>query len=107
MGRQPGRNRCGFDGRVDHLTKLVSSPVVWQAWCVNSIEQAGVVTAAKPFRPCKGLCHAVEYKDNETGIRDPHEPLFALLALAAGRSPAWAEDLPERRAHARRARSAS
>ena len=86
---------AGFDvGGVDYLTKPVSPPVV----------RARVRTHLSPVRMdelretrlqiVQRLGRAAEYKDNETGMHVIRMSHFSqLLALAAGCSPAWAEDL--------------
>ena len=85
----------GFDvGAVDYITKPVSPPVVrarvrTQLSLVHTDE-----LRASRLLIVQCLGRAAEYKDNETGRHVIRMSLYAQqLALAAGCSAAWAEDL--------------
>ena len=85
----------GFDvGAVDYITKPVSPPVVrarvrTQLSLVHTDE-----LRASRLQIVQCLGRAAEYKDNETGRHVIRMSLYAQqLALAAGCSAAWAEDL--------------
>jgi putative two-component system response regulator len=85
----------GFDvGGVDYITKPVSPPVVrarvrTQLSLVHTDE-----LRASRLQIVQCLGRAAEYKDNETGRHVIRMSLYAQqLALAAGCTPAWAEDL--------------
>ena len=86
---------AGFDvGGVDYLTKPVSPPVVRARVRTHlSLVRMDELRETR-LQIVQRLGRAAEYKDNETGlhvIRMSH--ISQLLALAAGCSPAWAEDL--------------
>lgn len=86
---------AGFDvGGVDYLTKPVSPPVV-RARVRNHLSLVRVDELRETrLQIVQRLGRAAEYKDNETGLHVIRMSHFAqLLALAAGCSPAWAEDL--------------
>ena len=85
----------GFDvGAVDYITTPVSPPVVrarvrTQLSLVHTDE-----LRASRLQIVQCLGRAAEYKDNETGRHVIRMSLYAQqLALAAGCSAAWAEDL--------------
>ena len=85
----------GFDvGAVDYITKPVSPPVVrarvrTQLSLVHTDE-----LRASRLQIVQCLGRAAEYTDNETGRHVIRMSLYAQqLALAAGCSAAWAEDL--------------
>lgn len=86
---------AGFDvGGVDYLTKPVSPPVV-RARVRNHLSLVRMEELRETrLQIVQRLGRAAEYKDNETGLHVIRMSHFAqLLALAAGCSPAWAEDL--------------
>lgn len=86
---------AGFDvGGVDYLTKPVSPPVV-RARVRNHLSLVRVDELRETrLQIVQRLGRAAEYKDNETGLHVIRMSHFSqLLALAAGCSPAWAEDL--------------
>ncbi len=86
---------AGFDvGGVDYLTKPVSPPVV-RARVRNHLSLVRVDELRETrLQIVQRLGRAAEYKDNETGMHVIRMSHFSqLLALAAGCSPAWAEDL--------------
>ena len=86
---------AGFDvGAVDYLTKPVSPPVV-RARVRNHLSLVRVDELRETrLQIVQRLGRAAEYKDNETGLHVIRMSHFSqLLALAAGCSPAWAEDL--------------
>ncbi len=86
---------AGFDvGAVDYLTKPVSPPVVRARVRTHlSLVRMDELRETR-LQIVQRLGRAAEYKDNETGLHVIRMSHFAqLLALAAGCSPAWAEDL--------------
>ncbi|HRM00595.1 MAG TPA: two-component system response regulator [Acidovorax sp.] len=86
---------AGFDvGGVDYLTKPVSPPVVRARVRTHlSLVRMDELRETR-LQIVQRLGRAAEYKDNETGMHVIRMSHFAqLLALAAGHSPAWAEDL--------------
>ena len=86
---------AGFDvGGVDYLTKPVSPPVVRARVRTHlSLVRMDELRETR-LQIVQRLGRAAEYKDNETGLHVIRMSHFAqLLALAAGCSPAWAEDL--------------
>ena len=86
---------AGFDvGGVDYLTKPVSPPVV-RARVRTRLSLVRMEELRETrLQIVQRLGRAAEYKDNETGLHVIRMSHFAqLLALAAGCSPAWAEDL--------------
>ena len=86
---------AGFDvGGVDYLTKPVSPPVVRARVRTHlSLVRMEELRETR-LQIVQRLGRAAEYKDNETGLHVIRMSHFAqLLALAAGCSPAWAEDL--------------
>ena len=86
---------AGFDvGGVDYLTKPVSPPVV-RARVRTHLSQVRMDELRETrLQIVQRLGRAAEYKDNETGMHVIRMSHFSqLLALAAGCSPAWAEDL--------------
>ena len=86
---------AGFDaGAVDYITKPVSPPVV-RARVRNHLSLVRVDELRETrLQIVQRLGRAAEYKDNETGLHVIRMSHFSkLLALAAGHSPAWAEDL--------------
>ena len=86
---------AGFDvGGVDYLTKPVSPPVVRARVRTHlSLVRMDELRETR-LQIVQRLGRAAEYKDNETGMHVIRMSHFSkLLALAAGRSPAWAEDL--------------
>lgn len=86
---------AGFDvGAVDYITKPVSPPVV-RARVRNHLSLVRVEELRETrLQIVQRLGRAAEYKDNETGLHVIRMSHFSqLLALAAGCSPAWAEDL--------------
>ncbi len=86
---------AGFDvGAVDYITKPVSPPVV-RARVRNHLSLVRVDELRETrLQIVQRLGRAAEYKDNETGMHVIRMSHFSqLLALAAGCSPAWAEDL--------------
>jgi putative two-component system response regulator len=86
---------AGFDvGGVDYLTKPVSPPVVRARVRTHlSLVRMDELRETR-LQIVQRLGRAAEYKDNETGMHVIRMSHFAqLLALAAGCSPAWAEDL--------------
>ena len=86
---------AGFDaGAVDYITKPVSPPVV-RARVRNHLSLVRVDELRETrLQIVQRLGRAAEYKDNETGLHVIRMSHFSqLLALAAGCSPAWAEDL--------------
>ena len=86
---------AGFDvGGVDYLTKPVSPPVVRARVRTHlSLVRLDELRETR-LQIVQRLGRAAEYKDNETGMHVIRMSHFAqLLALAAGHSPAWAEDL--------------
>ena len=85
----------GFDvGAVDYITKPVSPPVVRARVRTQlSLVRMDELRATR-LQIVQCLGRAAEYKDNETGRHVIRMSLYAQqLALAAGCSPAWAEDL--------------
>ena len=86
---------AGFDvGGVDYLTKPVSPPVVRARVRTHlSLVRMEELRETR-LQIVQRLGRAAEYKDNETGMHVIRMSHFAqLLALAAGHSTAWAEDL--------------
>ena len=86
---------AGFDvGGVDYLTKPVSPPVVRARVRTHlSLVRMNELRETR-LQIVQRLGRAAEYKDNETGLHVIRMSHFSqLLALAAGCSPAWAEDL--------------
>ena len=86
---------AGFDvGGVDYITKPVSPPVV-RARVRTHLSLVRMDELREPrLQIVQRLGRAAEYKDNETGLHVIRMSHFSqLLALAAGCSPAWAEDL--------------
>ena len=86
---------AGFDvGGVDYLTKPVSPPVVRARVRTHlSLVRMDELRETR-LQIVQRLGRAAEYKDNETGLHVIRMSHFSkLLALAAGHSPAWAEDL--------------
>ena len=86
---------AGFDvGAVDYLTKPVSPPVVRARVRTHlSLVRMDELRETR-LQIVQRLGRAAEYKDNETGMHVIRMSHFSqLLALAAGCSPAWAEDL--------------
>ena len=86
---------AGFDvGGVDYLTKPVSPPVVRARVRTHlSLVRMEELRETR-LQIVQRLGRAAEYKDNETGLHVIRMSHFSkLLALAAGHSPAWAEDL--------------
>jgi putative two-component system response regulator len=86
---------AGFDvGGVDYLTKPVSPPVVRARVRTHlSLVRMDELRETR-LQIVQRLGRAAEYKDNETGLHVIRMSHFAQqLALAAGCSPAWAEDL--------------
>ena len=86
---------AGFDvGAVDYITKPVSPPVVRARVRTHlSLVRMEELRETR-LQIVQRLGRAAEYKDNETGLHVIRMSHFAqLLALAAGCSPAWAEDL--------------
>ena len=86
---------AGFDaGAVDYITKPVSPPVV-RARVRNHLSLVRVDELRETrLQIVQRLGRAAEYKDNETGMHVIRMSHFSkLLALAAGCSPAWTEDL--------------
>ena len=89
---------AGFDaGAVDYITKPVSPPVVRARVRTHlSLVRMDELRETR-LQIVQRLGRAAEYKDNETGLHVIRMSHFAqLLALAAGCSPAWAEDLLNR-----------
>ena len=85
----------GFDaGGVDYITKPVSAPVVRARVRTHlSLVRMDELRETR-LQIVQRLGRAAEYKDNETGLHVIRMSHFSkLLALAAGCSPAWAEDL--------------
>ncbi len=86
---------AGFDvGAVDYITKPVSPPVVRARVRTHlSLVRMEELRETR-LQIVQRLGRAAEYKDNETGLHVIRMSHFAqLLALAAGHSTAWAEDL--------------
>ena len=86
---------AGFDvGAVDYITKPVSPPVVRARVRTHlSLVRMDELRETR-LQIVQRLGRAAEYKDNETGLHVIRMSHFSqLLALAAGHSPAWAEDL--------------
>ena len=86
---------AGFDvGGVDYITKPVSPPVVRARVRTHlSLVRMDELRETR-LQIVQRLGRAAEYKDNETGMHVIRMSHFSkLLALAAGHSPAWAEDL--------------
>ncbi len=86
---------AGFDvGAVDYITKPVSPPVVRARVRTHlSLVRMDELRETR-LQIVQRLGRAAEYKDNETGLHVIRMSHFAqLLALAAGHSTAWAEDL--------------
>ena len=86
---------AGLDaGAVDYITKPVSPPVVRARVRTHlSLVRMDELRETR-LQIVQRLGRAAEYKDNETGMHVIRMSHFAqLLALAAGHSPAWAEDL--------------
>ena len=86
---------AGFDvGGVDYITKPVSPPVVRARVRTHlSLVRMDELRETR-LQIVQRLGRAAEYKDNETGMHVIRMSHFSkLLALAAGCSPAWAEDL--------------
>ncbi len=81
-------------GAVDYLTKPVSPPVVRARVRTHlSLVRMDELRETR-LQIVQRLGRAAEYKDNETGLHVIRMSHFSqLLALAAGCSPAWAEDL--------------
>ena len=81
-------------GAVDYITKPVSPPVV-RAGAHPPVAGARMDELRETrLQIVQRLGRAAEYKDNETGMHVIRMSHFSqLLALAAGHSPAWAEDL--------------
>ena len=85
----------GFDvGAVDYITKPVSPPVVRARVRTHlSLVRIDELRSTR-LQIVQCLGRAAEYKDNETGRHVIRMSLYAQqLALAAGCSAAWAEDL--------------
>ena len=85
----------GFDvGCVDYIAKPFSAAVVRARVKTHlSLVRMDELTATR-LQIVQRLGRAAEYKDNETGMHVIRMSHFSqLLALAAGCSPAWAEDL--------------
>ena len=85
----------GFDvGCVDYIAKPFSAAVVRARVKTHlSLVRMDELTATR-LQIVQRLGRAAEYKDNETGLHVIRMSHFSqLLALAAGCSPAWAEDL--------------
>jgi len=82
------------EGAVDYLTKPVSAPVVRARVRTHlSLVRVDELRETR-LQIVQRLGRAAEYKDNETGMHVIRMSHFAkCLALAAGCSPAWAEDL--------------
>lgn len=86
---------AGLDaGAVDYITKPVSPPVVRARVRTHlSLVRMDELRETR-LQIVQRLGRAAEYKDNETGMHVIRMSHFSqLLALAAGHSPAWAEDL--------------
>ena len=86
---------AGFDaGAVDYVTKPFSPPVVRARVRTHlSLVRMDELRETR-LQIVQRLGRAAEYKDNETGLHVIRMSHFSqLLALAAGCSPAWAEDL--------------
>ena len=86
---------AGFDaGAVDYITKPISPPVVRARVRTHlSLVRLDELRETR-LQIVQRLGRAAEYKDNETGMHVIRMSHFAQrLALAAGYSPAWAEDL--------------
>jgi putative two-component system response regulator len=86
---------AGFEaGAVDYITKPVSPPVVRARVRTHlSLVRMDELRESR-LQIVQRLGRAAEYKDNETGMHVIRMSHFAqVLALAAGCSPAWAEDL--------------
>ena len=86
---------AGFDaGAVDYITKPISPPVVRVRVRTHlSLVRLDELRETR-LQIVQRLGRAAEYKDNETGMHVIRMSHFAQrLALAAGYSPAWAEDL--------------
>lgn len=81
-------------GGVDYITKPVSAPVV-RARVRNHLSLVRVDELAQTrLQIVQRLGRAAEYKDNETGMHVIRMSHYArLLALAAGCSADWADDL--------------
>ena len=85
----------GLDaGAVDYITKPVSAAVVRARVRIHlSLVRLDELRETR-LQIVQRLGRAAEYKDNETGMHVIRMSHFAhRLALAAGCSPAWAEDL--------------
>ena len=85
----------GFaSGAVDYIVKPVRAPVVRARVLTHlSLVRMDELRETR-LQIVQRLGRAAEYKDNETGMHVIRMSHFAqLLALAAGHSPAWAEDL--------------
>lgn len=82
------------EGAVDYLSKPVSAPVVRARVRIHlSLVRLEELRETR-LQIVQRLGRAAEYKDNETGMHVIRMSHYAhLLALAAGCSPAWAEDL--------------
>ncbi len=86
---------AGFDvGGVDYITQPVSPPVVRARVRTHlSLVRMDELRETR-LQIVQRLGRAAEYKDNETGMHVIRMSHFSQrLALAAGCSPAWAEDL--------------
>ncbi|GAB3365165.1 MULTISPECIES: response regulator [Giesbergeria] len=81
-------------GAVDYITKPVSGPVVRARVRTHlSLVHMDELRETR-LQIVQRLGRAAEYKDNETGMHVIRMSHYAQqLALAAGYSPAWAEDL--------------
>lgn len=81
-------------GAVDYITKPISGPVVRARVCTHlSLVHVDELRETR-LQIVQRLGRAAEYKDNETGMHVIRMSHYAQrLALAAGYSPAWAEDL--------------
>ena len=81
-------------GAVDYITKPISGPVVRARVRTHlSLVHMDELRETR-LQIVQRLGRAAEYKDNETGMHVIRMSHFAQqLALAAGYSPAWAEDL--------------
>jgi putative two-component system response regulator len=81
-------------GAVDYITKPISGPVV-RARVRTHLSLVHVDELRETrLQIVQRLGRAAEYKDNETGMHVIRMSHYAQrLALAAGYSPAWAEDL--------------
>lgn len=85
----------GFNvGAVDYITKPVSPAIVRARVKTHlSLVQAEELKRTR-LQVIERLGRAAEYKDNETGLHVKRMSLYAqVIALAAGFSPKWAEEL--------------